>query len=125
MVAAADYLWLIPHWRRSSMWSTQWTMLRSIVELLERLGEPLDAAVLEGAIVATAAGHRIFGTDERQLREVGGRLRVALGDAGYEAALAEGARLDGDAAADRALQAIDRLVTTSAARRAHRARPDR
>jgi predicted ATPase/DNA-binding SARP family transcriptional activator len=125
IIAATDYLWLIPHWRRSSMWSTQWTMLRSIVELLERLDEPLDAAILEGAILATAAGHRIFGTDERQLREVGARLRAVLGDVGYEAARAEGARLDGDAAADRALHAIGRLVTSAAARPARRAPPAR
>jgi predicted ATPase/DNA-binding SARP family transcriptional activator len=124
-VAATDYLWLIPHWRRASMWSTQWTMLRSILELLERLGEPHDAAVLAGAVSATASGHRIFGDDERQLRELGVRLRALLGDATYEAALGEGARLDGDAAADRALRAIGRLVTNAATRPAHRARPAR
>jgi hypothetical protein len=89
-------------------------MLRSIVVLLDRLGSHRDAAVLEGAVVETAAGHRIFGEDERQLREVGARLRDALGDELYEAAHAEGALLDGDAAAERALAALGRM-----ARRGH------
>ena len=74
------------------MWSTQWTMLRSIAGLLARLGRFHDAAVLEGAVRGTAAGHRIFGADEVALAELGDRLRDALGDDAYEAALAGRAR---------------------------------
>lgn len=110
MAAATDYLWLIPHWRRASMWSTQWTMLRSIVVLLERLGSHHDAAVIEGAVVGTAVGHRIFGDDERQLHDIGLRLREELGDADYEAAREEGARFDGNAAVDRAMSAISQAI---------------
>jgi predicted ATPase/DNA-binding SARP family transcriptional activator len=106
LVAAAEYRRLIDHWRRAGMWSTQWTMLRAIAGLLERLGRPYDAAVLEGAVRATAAGHRIFGADEVALNELGARLRAALGDDEYEAALRDGAALDGDAAAERALRAL-------------------
>ena len=62
--AADDYRRLIVHWRRAGMWSTQWTMLRSIAGLLARLGRSRDAAVLEGAVRATDVGHRIFGADE-------------------------------------------------------------
>jgi predicted ATPase/DNA-binding SARP family transcriptional activator len=104
--AAADYRWLIPHWQRAGMWPTQWTMLRSIVGLLERLRRHRDAAVLEGAVRATAAGHRIFGADERALHEIGTRLRTALGDDAYELARREGARLDGEAAAEHALRSL-------------------
>jgi hypothetical protein len=88
------------------MWSSQWTMLRAIAGLLERLGRPRDAAVLEGAVRGTAAGHRIFGADEIALAELGERLRKALGDEAYEAARREGAVLDGDAAAEHALRAL-------------------
>lgn len=105
--AAADaYRWLIPHWRRAGVWSTQWTMLRSIAVLLDRLGRHHDAAVLEGAVRATAAGHRIYGADEVALGELSARLRATLGDAGYDAACRAGARLDGDAAADHALRSL-------------------
>jgi predicted ATPase/DNA-binding SARP family transcriptional activator len=106
MVAAAEYRWLIPHWRRAGMWSTQWTMLRSIAGLLARLGRHHDAAVLEGAVRATGAGHRIFGADEVALAELGVQLRTALGDHVYQVALDEGAALDGDSAVERALGAL-------------------
>ena len=88
------------------MWSTQWTMLRSIAGLLERLGRYRDAAVLEGAVRTTAAGHRIFGADEVALDDLGVRLRTELGDDEYEAARRRGALLDGEAAAEHALRAL-------------------
>jgi predicted ATPase/DNA-binding SARP family transcriptional activator len=105
-VAAEDYRRLIAHWRRAGMWSTQWTMLRSIAILLTRLGRPHDAALLTGSVSATAAGHRIFGADEAALAELRGTLREALGDDTYEMALSEGARLDGEAAIELALRAL-------------------
>ena len=105
-VAADDYRRLISHWRRAGMWSTQWTMLRSIAALLATLERPVDAAVLLGAVRATTAGHRIFGGDEAALAELATRLRADLGDEAYAAALDEGATLNGDAAVERALQAL-------------------
>jgi hypothetical protein len=105
-VAAADYRWLIPHWQRAGMWSTQWTMLRSIVGVLERLGRHREAAVLEGAVRSTDAGHRIFGADERTLAEISARLRDALGDDTYDMARSEGAVLDGRTAAEHALASL-------------------
>lgn len=104
--AAEDYRRLITHWRRAGMWSTQWTMLRSIAGLMARLGRPREAAVLEGAVRATHAGHRIFGADEAALAELSSRLRSVLGDEAYEAAFSEGAALDGDAALEHALRAL-------------------
>ena len=78
VAAADDYRRLIAHWRRAGMWSTQWTMLRSIAALLARLDCPLDAAELLGAVRSTQAGHRIFGADEVALT----RLDVGVaGDA--------------------------------------------
>ena len=53
VAAAEDYRRLISHWRRAGMWSTQWTMLRSIAALLARLDRPADAAELLGAIRST------------------------------------------------------------------------
>ena len=88
------------------MWSTQWTMLRSIAGLLPRLGRDRDAAVLLGAIQATEAGHRVFGADEVALLDLDRRLRATLGSADYEAALAQGASLDGDAAVEHALLSL-------------------
>ena len=105
-VAVADYRWLIEHWRRAGMWSTQWTMLRSVALLLERVGRHDDAAVLEGAVRSTRAGHRIFGADAVALDELSGRLRVALGDEANTTAIQRGAGLDGAAAVEHALRAL-------------------
>jgi tetratricopeptide (TPR) repeat protein len=104
--AARDYRKLIHHWRRAGMWSTQWTMLRSIAVLLDRLGRHQAAAVLEGAVRATSAGHRIFGSDEAALGELAARLREALGDDAYETARQQGGALDGNAAVEYALHAL-------------------
>jgi hypothetical protein len=81
-------------------------MLRAIAGLLARLGQPQDAAVLEGAVRATAAGHRIFGTDEVLLGRLGEQLRVELGADRYEDARRRGAGLDGDGAVEYALGAL-------------------
>jgi predicted ATPase/DNA-binding SARP family transcriptional activator len=104
--AAAAYAELIRHWRRAGVWSTQWTMLRAIAVLLERLGRLRDAAVLEGAVRSTAAGHRIFGADRAALDELRARLRSQMGDADYAAAVDEGRALDGDAAVEHALRSL-------------------
>jgi pentatricopeptide repeat protein len=106
LAAATQYRRLITHWRRAGMWSTQWTMLRAVAALLARLGRAREAAVLLGAVRATDAGHRIFGTDEVALTELGSRLRTVLGVDAYDVALRQGAGLDGDAAVDLALHAL-------------------
>jgi len=105
-VAAADYRRLIVHWQHAGMWPTQWTMLRSIAGLLARLGRHRDAAVLLGAVLATESGHRIFGADELTLAELGSELEQRLGAPDYEAALGDGAALDGSGAVAHALRAL-------------------
>jgi predicted ATPase/DNA-binding SARP family transcriptional activator len=114
--AATDYRRLITHWRRAGMWSTQWTMLRSVAGLLARLGRARDAALLLGAVRSTQAGHRIFGADAAVLTELGTRLHATLGDDAYQAALREGSELDGDAAVELALRALSANSTNGANR---------
>jgi predicted ATPase/DNA-binding SARP family transcriptional activator len=104
--AAADYKRLVAHWRRAEMWSTQWTMLRTIAGVLADLGKAADAAVLVGAVQATQAGHRIFGVDEQALAALAERLEADLGAGAYEEARRRGAAMDGDAAVDHALSAL-------------------
>ena len=97
---------LIEHWRRSGMWSTQWTTLRAVAALLERVGRYHDAAILEGAVRSTHEGHRIFGADAAALDALGDRLRVTLGEEGYRTARTAGEDLDGAAAVDHALRSL-------------------
>jgi hypothetical protein len=105
-VAAARYRTLLHHWRRAGMWSTQWTMLRSIAGLLERLGRHRDAAVLLGAVTSTHEGHRVFGHDAATLAELDTTLHKALGEETHRDACGEGARLDGEGAVEHALRAL-------------------
>ena len=75
-VAAVEYRRLIGHWRRAGAWSTQWTMLRWVAVVVEKLGRVWEAAVLVGAVLATPEGNRIFGDDEVLLGELRDRLRA-------------------------------------------------
>jgi predicted ATPase len=110
--AAEQFRQLIVHWRRAGMWSTQWTTLRAIAGLLARTGRTRDAAVLEGSVRSTSAGHRIFGNDEVELGHMSERLRAELGDEAYESAVRAGGVLDGDAAVEHALRALTDLLAT-------------
>ena len=104
--AAEEYRRLLTHWRRAGMWSTQWTMLRSIAVLLDARGSHEDSAVLVGAVRGTTEGHRIFGDDEATLAQLAERLRRVLGDERYDAAIARGAMLDGHGAVEHALRSL-------------------
>jgi tetratricopeptide (TPR) repeat protein len=105
-VAATEYRRLIAHWQHAGMWPTQWTMMRSIARLLARLGRNRDAAVLLGAVRATESGHRIFGSDEVALTQLGHELERRLGMTDFEAATGDGAALGGAGAAAHALRAL-------------------
>ena len=104
--ATEEYRRLLAHWRRAGMWATQWTTLRAVARLLEAAGRPQEAAVLAGAVLATAEGHRIFGDDAAALRDLEGRLRDVLGDEAYATAIARGSVLDGPGAVEHALQSL-------------------
>ncbi len=58
---------LIDHWDRVGNWTQQWTMLRSLVVTLVRLGRDEPAAVLYGAMEASPAAAPLFGADARRL----------------------------------------------------------
>ncbi|KAF0848112.1 BTAD domain-containing putative transcriptional regulator [Nocardia caishijiensis] len=94
--AAAAYPALLRAWQRAGMWSTQWVMLRSIALLLEQLGRPQRAAVLDGAIRA-ATTEQPLGTDREVLDQLSTRLRKELGDNVFEHAQRFGASLGNDA----------------------------
>jgi len=106
LLAAADYRRLIELWRRAGMWATQWTMLRTVACLLERLDRNREAAVLAGAVTATPVGYSVFGDDAVALEALAVRLRDRLGDDEYLAATSEGAAMDGEAAVEHALLAL-------------------
>jgi hypothetical protein len=105
-VAAAAFRWLIDHWRRVGMWSTQWTMLRSVARLLERLQRHHEAAVLTAAVTSEGFGHALFGEDALALAALSERLQRCLGEDGWDAAVAQAQALDRDGVVEVALQSL-------------------
>ncbi|MFW3173123.1 hypothetical protein, partial [Geodermatophilus sp. CPCC 206100] len=86
---------------------SQWWVLENLAVLLARIGEPRDAAVLAGAVAANR--HRYPAFVRNQALELAVRaLRGRLGDAGVDAATAEGAALTFAAAVALARAAIRR-----------------
>jgi tetratricopeptide (TPR) repeat protein len=104
--AAVRYRALLGHWRRAGVWSTQWTTLRSVAQVLEGLGRHREAAILAGAVFATDEGHDIYGDDAVALQALQDRLRATLGAEAHRSLLAEGAELDGDAAVELVLRSL-------------------
>ena len=105
--AAEEYRRLITHWRRAGVWSTQWTMLRSVAGAPGEPRPPAEAAVLAGAVLATHEGHRIFGADEAALDRARPRgCEPPSATRPTRPPRARGAVLDGDAAAEHALRSL-------------------
>jgi hypothetical protein len=78
----------------------QWATLRTLIELLVRLGRDADASVLYGAMNASPTAPPVAGSDNVRIGDAIATARSRLGDEDFEALGAEGARLsDNDAVA--------------------------
>jgi hypothetical protein len=81
---------LIDLWDRAGNWTQQWTMLRSLVATLVRLGRDEPAAVLYGALSASPTAAPVYGGDAERLaravetmeRRAGPRQFVAWAEQG-------------------------------------------
>jgi hypothetical protein len=104
--AIEQYRWLLELGQRAGVRVLQWTMLRSVAELLVRIGDHAGAATLLGAVTTPGSGHEIFGADVERLDQVRRAVREALGDTVADAGIARGTALDDDAAAAVALAAF-------------------
>jgi tetratricopeptide (TPR) repeat protein len=96
--ALQRYQGLIDTWVKGGSWIQLWTTMRSLVELLVRLGHHHRALVLMGAMGASYRAAPPFGPDAARLAEADETARAALGLTAAEAALVEGASLDDTAA---------------------------
>jgi predicted ATPase len=61
---------LIDLWERVGNWTQQWTLLRSLVTTLVRLGRDEPAAMLYGAMQASPTAAPLFGADTERLAAV-------------------------------------------------------
>jgi predicted ATPase/DNA-binding SARP family transcriptional activator len=99
---------VIVEWQRAGAWTSQWVTLRTLVDLLVRVGAVRDAALLYGAVETARTGARPFGADEAMLREAATELRARLGDDMFRRFADEGANLTENEVVGLALDAVRR-----------------
>lgn len=104
--ALAEYGELIDHWDRDGAWNMQWTTLRTLTELLTRLGRDTEAAVLYGAMQASATASPLAGADAQRIADAVATMRMRLGEERFEAIRAEGAALSDSEAVAFALECV-------------------
>ncbi|WP_214370602.1 BTAD domain-containing putative transcriptional regulator [Pseudonocardia sp. H11422] len=96
----ARYGELIEHWHRDGAWNMLWATLRTLVELLARVGRDAEAAVIYGAMTASATAPPLAGADVTRIGEAVAAMRIRLGAGRFATACADGAALsDGEAVA--------------------------
>lgn len=113
--ALRHYEGVIVEWERAGAWTSQWVTLRTLVDLLSKVGATRDAAVLLGAVTSARTGAPAFGSDQELLRETEQRLRSNLGDAEVERRMDAGRRLGEDEVATFALEATRRAAGMASA----------
>src|SRR6266568_4404872 len=87
-----------------------WVTIRTLVELLARVGACHDAAILYGAVASASSGAPPFGTDADRLRQSEALLRDHLTGTEFRSCVSKGEQLDGTQVVDLALEAIGRAA---------------
>lgn len=111
------YHQVISQWRQAGTWTPLWVTLRTLIDLLTRVGACHDAATLYGAATSATTGAPPYGADADLLRQTAARLRDHLADTEFRSCTGEGEQLDGAQVIDFALDAITRAAAN---RDAHR-----
>ncbi len=116
----SGYPELIDQFHRTRMWTQLWTTVRTLVEMLTRLGRHEAAAVLYGAVTASPTASPLRGPDAERVGAAIDTLRQHLGEEGFGDACAKGAALGEDGAVAYALEVAravsreDQMVAGSA-----------
>ena len=105
------YQLVIPQWRQAGAWTPQWVTIRTLIDLLTRVGACRYAATLYGAATAATTGAPPYGADADRLRRSAARLRDKLTATEFRTCAEEGERLDSHRVIDLALDAIARATS--------------
>jgi predicted ATPase/DNA-binding SARP family transcriptional activator len=105
---------VIPQWRQAGAWTPQWVTIRTLIDLLTRVGAYRDAATLYGAATSATTGAPPYGADADRMHKIAAQLRDSLTVAELRACTEQGKRLDSHQVTDLALDAIARATTAAA-----------
>ena len=108
--ALGYYQRVIPQWQQAGAWTPQWVTIRTLIDLLTRVGAYRDAALLYGAVASATTGAPPYGADADRLRRTADRLRDTLTADEFRACTEEGERLESHQVIDVALEAIARAA---------------
>ena len=112
------YHQVISKWRQAGTWTPLWVTLRTLIDLLTRVGACDDAATLYGAAASASSGAPPYGADADLLRQTAALLRDHLTDTEFRSCIDKGEQLDGAQVIDLALDAIARAAAKSGTHRA-------
>ena len=112
------YRQVISQWRQAGTWTPLWVTLRTLIDLLTRIGACHDAATLYGAVASATTGAPAYGADADLLRQTTARLRDHLTGTEFRSCIRKGEQLDGAQVIDFALEAITRAAAEPDAHRA-------
>jgi tetratricopeptide (TPR) repeat protein len=104
------YHQVISKWRQAGTWSPLWVTLRTLIDLLTRVGACHDAATLYGAAASASSGAPPYGADADLMRETAALLRDQLTETEFRSCVNKGEELDGAQVIDLALDAITRAA---------------
>jgi hypothetical protein len=104
---------VIRQWRQAGAWTPQWVTIRTLIDLLTRVGACRDAATLYGAATSATTGAPPYGADAHRMHTVAAQLREALTGTQFRACTERGERLDSHQVIDLALDAIAWAATTA------------
>jgi hypothetical protein len=108
--ALRHYERVILDWQQAGAWTPLWVTMRTLVDLLVRVGAWRDAATLYGAVASASSGAPPYGTDADRLRQSVARLRDHLTGAEFRSCIGKGEQMDGTQVVALALEAIGRAA---------------
>jgi predicted ATPase/DNA-binding SARP family transcriptional activator len=108
--ALRHYERVIREWQQAGAWTPLWVTIRTLVDLLARVGACHDAATLYGAVASASSGAPPYGTDAERLRQSEALLRDHLTGTEFRSCIQKGEQLGGTQVIDLALQAIGRAA---------------
>jgi hypothetical protein len=101
---------VLAHWHDAGGWTPLWVAMRSIVSLLTRVGADEAAAVLYGALRASATAAPAYGADAERLAAAVETLAGRLGRERLKKAIRRGGTLGDDEAVAHAAAAIGEVA---------------